>query len=557
MNEPRPGGDAPPGSGQGSEEMAQFLRELRGASARLLLDRLGVMVDVLGGCTVAGVCLAGQWAMADPAEEPPPTTACAALVGRPVGVPVAIARDAAGWAAMFPFGSPDPGALLVTAPQEPTPRTLTLLRSVADGLDAIGLAGVAGSGESEGGSPQSDPPQRRPEERRSPTERRRVAVDELASIQRAFTSAVVDKEGLDDLAVAAAQVLDRRVVIWTADGDTLGSSGPMSNVVVPDLHGLFADAETGAHAKHVRRSDWVLAPIAVAEVVGVLGVEDEQRTCGERETMIIELAVATAALEIYRQASLASVELQLWGDLTNAMLFDTNREHVHRYAQVLHYDIDEPHRLAVVEPGVPAAEALPIVRRTCRELGLPALVGQYDDHVVVVFASSHAWSELGAALRRQPRLSSLRMGVTKEWPSANDTAEMRREAELALRVGHLVRSAPVICFEDLGILQLLSALHDPDSMDRFVRDRIGALIDNDAKRGSDFVKTLSVYLDLGGALDPAAEALFIHRSTLKYRLGRIRELLGVNLSEPERRFELQLACRVHSMMAALRPPAGS
>jgi sugar diacid utilization regulator len=284
----------------------------------------------------------------------------------------------------------------------------------------------------------------------------------------------------------------------------------------------------------------------------VLGVEDPAGAVGEREAMFIEQAVAGASLEFYRQSSLTDAELHLWGDLANAMIFDTHREHVHHYARVLGYDLDVPHRLALIAPAVDAGEALPIVQRTCRELGLTALAGRYDDHVVLVFDASQDWRELASAIRRQPRLHDLRMGVTKAWPSAERTQEMLREAELTLRVGSIVEKAPVVCFDDLGLLQLLSAANDPPSLERFVQERLGPLIENDATRGSKFVRTLSVYLDVGGALDPAAEVLFIHRSTLKYRLGRIKDLLDVNINDPEARFHLQLACRVYAVMEALR-----
>ena len=49
----------------------------------------------------------------------------------------------------------------------------------------------------------------------------------------------------------------------------------------------------------------------------------------------------------------------------------------------------------------------------------------------------------------------------------------------------------------------------------------------------------------------AAETLFIHRSTLKYRLGRIASLTGVDLADPDARFNLQLATRTLATIRAL------
>ena len=53
--------------------------------------------------------------------------------------------------------------------------------------------------------------------------------------------------------------------------------------------------------------------------------------------------------------------------------------------------------------------------------------------------------------------------------------------------------------------------------------------------------TARVVLDLGGDIAAAAEALHVHRTTLYYRLDRIRELTGVDLRAGTGRADLQLA----------------
>ncbi len=55
--------------------------------------------------------------------------------------------------------------------------------------------------------------------------------------------------------------------------------------------------------------------------------------------------------------------------------------------------------------------------------------------------------------------------------------------------------------------------------------------------------TLEAVLDAGGNHGAAAHALGIHVQTVRYRLGRLRELLGAALDDPQQRFELHLALR--------------
>ena len=72
---------------------------------------------------------------------------------------------------------------------------------------------------------------------------------------------------------------------------------------------------------------------------------------------------------------------------------------------------------------------------------------------------------------------------------------------------------------------------------------LGVLADYDERKHTELVKTLTQYLQHGGGYEATSQALSVHRSTLKYRLHRIRELTGFDLGDPETLFNLQLATR--------------
>lgn len=55
--------------------------------------------------------------------------------------------------------------------------------------------------------------------------------------------------------------------------------------------------------------------------------------------------------------------------------------------------------------------------------------------------------------------------------------------------------------------------------------------------------TLLAWLEHQGRTDAVARALHVHPQTVRYRVGRLRELMGDALDRPERRFELELALR--------------
>ena len=98
-------------------------------------------------------------------------------------------------------------------------------------------------------------------------------------------------------------------------------------------------------------------------------------------------------------------------------------------------------------------------------------------------------------------------------------------------------------YDELGFYHLVEAAHNAGAADEYARQWLGVLIDYDAAKNSDLVSTLSHYLECGGNYDESAGALHIHRSTLRYRLGRISELTGLDLRNIDTRFNLHAATR--------------
>lgn len=73
---------------------------------------------------------------------------------------------------------------------------------------------------------------------------------------------------------------------------------------------------------------------------------------------------------------------------------------------------------------------------------------------------------------------------------------------------------------------------------------------SDADGRTDYIRTLMAYFDHGGDVGAAAESLFMHPNTVRYRLRRMQDLTGLRLDDPVDRFVAELQLRV------LRPSPG-
>jgi purine catabolism regulator len=121
-----------------------------------------------------------------------------------------------------------------------------------------------------------------------------------------------------------------------------------------------------------------------------------------------------------------------------------------------------------------------------------------------------------------------------------------RQAGQALEMSRRLGSQTPRYYPDLSVYRLLVQLeHHPD-LHAFREEILGSLLTYEG--GGDFIKTLEAYFEHHGNLSQAADALYVHRNTLTYRMERISEITGLDLDFPETRLAIQLALRIHRMI---------
>ena len=63
------------------------------------------------------------------------------------------------------------------------------------------------------------------------------------------------------------------------------------------------------------------------------------------------------------------------------------------------------------------------------------------------------------------------------------------------------------------------------------------------------VKTLGAYLDANGNIASAARALYLNRHSLVYRLRKIADLTGLDVTEPDDRLMLEMCVKIRQLQA--------
>jgi hypothetical protein len=195
-------------------------------------------------------------------------------------------------------------------------------------------------------------------------------------------------------------------------------------------------------------------------------------------------------------------------------------------------ELPEPLRSASRLWLVGTPDAAAVARGLPRHLAARASAA----YLLVGGAASARWSQVGAAVERAlpdgcgavvVELNGIDVTVARE------ALDVAREAAPVGRCVALGEVRGAVVTRRMG--EALASLPDlgPDPL---------ALLDAyDTRRGSDLVNTLRSWLDGFGDAPTVAQGLGVHANTLRYRLGRIQEITGVDLRhDPLGRLELHL-----------------
>ena len=120
-------------------------------------------------------------------------------------------------------------------------------------------------------------------------------------------------------------------------------------------------------------------------------------------------------------------------------------------------------------------------------------------------------------------------------------AGARQARRVAALLGGGVR---VVDAAGLGSVELLLATAPAEARRAFRASLLSPLLDYDADHGTELVRTLRVFLDCSGSWTKAAEAMFVHVNSLRYRMRRVEELTGRDLGSLADQAALLLALRL-------------
>jgi sugar diacid utilization regulator len=251
----------------------------------------------------------------------------------------------------------------------------------------------------------------------------------------------------------------------------------------------------------------------------------------------------------------------------------TDRENIVARAGELGCDLSSGATALVVrarpyhpEEGDWRARVVTLAERGARAIergALAALTDMRDERELVIFVpgpdAAGARRAAGAALRElEAHLPGFALTVARSRHTA-DPADLHRagaEALLAANVAE-ARGLAELSFEETGAYRLLlpAMSEDPRELQGFFDETVAPLVTYDDQYETELVRTLESFLDADGNVAKTAEKLYTHRHTIRYRLERVKELSGLDVSSTDGRERLSLGLKAMRVLGIM-PPGG-
>lgn len=165
------------------------------------------------------------------------------------------------------------------------------------------------------------------------------------------------------------------------------------------------------------------------------------------------------------------------------------------------------------------------LRRHAQYSGLMVLTGEAGGGLVVVVGGK---GRLEVAVRQL--VSVLPEGPVVVGPRVADLTEAGtavREALAGLSAVAAWPDAPRPVLAS-ALLAERAVLGDTTARDRLLSEVYGPL----TEAGGDLLLTASAFLDAGGSVEGTARTLFVHANTVRYRIRKVHDLVGLDLSQP-------------------------
>jgi sugar diacid utilization regulator len=145
------------------------------------------------------------------------------------------------------------------------------------------------------------------------------------------------------------------------------------------------------------------------------------------------------------------------------------------------------------------------------------------------------------------------IGVSNATQNISQFYKMSEEAKKTVEIAKMrSKSSTVMLSSELGHLTLFLNARSPEELEDFAIDKLSPIISYDERKNAELVQTLYYYSQNEFNLRKTAREMNVSITGMRYRIEKIEELLEIDLSLSNNRFEIQAALQILMVIGKLK-----
>jgi PucR family transcriptional regulator, purine catabolism regulatory protein len=282
--------------------------------------------------------------------------------------------------------------------------------------------------------------------------------------------------------------------------------------------------------------------------------------------MILENAVKFLQMELLKKYVVSQNIYQqknnIIGDLLNDRLYD--KRDIDEVLESLNLDSCKYYKVIIIRlyqrednKSLDKNQMAPIlikIRNIFRTHFSNSAFMEKSDRVVFLLNFDHVKTNLSAEFIDKLMQPLVAENLFKEYyygisiSSKAEKSDIPRANKEALDTQKILRlfhnSNTILPYEELGIYKLFLETNGLEELQKFVSPKINKFrLDY-----PELFNTLKIFLDANQSYTVTSEKLFLHQKTVRYRIDKIKDILGTELTNPEEILQIQIAARLFKLM---------
>jgi len=299
-----------------------------------------------------------------------------------------------------------------------------------------------------------------------------------------------------------------------------------------------------------------------------------------RALMAIQHGATVVALKMMETRSIGQVEQQFQNEILEGLLSDqaASQGSALQLSESLGHGLKPPFAILLVGSDVPSHRllasrerleqshvdaSLHLAQRYIRSYRDELSFWRRGPHLIVFYALgtreiddaresiASMLREVCARIETENTPYTVSAGISRPAEEIERFRQAYEEAKQSFEIGRALageQRSTVTHYDELGLLRFAQVSETSAGIRNYCMDMLGPLLEHDLHSPARLLETLRVFLESNQNHAEAARVLGIHYNSLRYRLKRIRQLVGDLFGEPQKRLAIEVALHLYPLL---------